>query len=394
MGLIRDLILGTPNQVINDASKGPRFAVDIDSGVLYGTPSLDDYIYRSSRISRRLALTVPAVKRARDLIAASIGQMPIRMIGPDGQATEWSLFEAPESGTAPSITWTRVAEDMLFDGRAWLRPTFIGWHGKPVEVARLDSDTVTVQPRTTTYRSRTGSGTADVWPTDDQLIRIDSPNPGILDAGGRAIRTCLAVGDSTLNVAGGLPPMTYFTPSGDIDPFDSEDDDDDEVQELLDSWQAARAKNATAYVPAALKLEALGWNPEQLQMKDLRDQAILEIARLTGADPEDLGVSTTSRTYQNQQDRRRDLLDFTIGPYLTALEGRLSLTDVTPRGYRASADTSGFLRADDKTGAETDKILIDADVISPDEARDKRGIAGPAPQRRALPAPTEETADA
>src|SRR3712207_9253373 len=64
--------------VVEAAVSGPEFSVDIDSGVLNGTPTIDDFIYRTGRISRAEALRVPAVKRARDLICGAIGQFPDR----------------------------------------------------------------------------------------------------------------------------------------------------------------------------------------------------------------------------------------------------------------------------------------------------------------------------
>ena len=42
------------------------YSVDVDSGVLYGVPTLDDYIYGRAKIARSDALAVPAIKRARD----------------------------------------------------------------------------------------------------------------------------------------------------------------------------------------------------------------------------------------------------------------------------------------------------------------------------------------
>ncbi|HEY9265813.1 MAG TPA: hypothetical protein VIQ11_14540, partial [Mycobacterium sp.] len=85
-----------------------RFGVDVDSGVLYGTPTLDDYIYSRLKVSRDEALAVPAVKRARDLICGGIGQFPLIMVGPDGKPVEWSLLSQPEAGVARSVTITRT----------------------------------------------------------------------------------------------------------------------------------------------------------------------------------------------------------------------------------------------------------------------------------------------
>ena len=59
-------------------------------------------------------------------------------------------------------------------------------------------------------------------------------------------------------------------------------------------------------------------------------------------------MSTTSRTYQNSEQRRQDLLDFTLSAYMKAVEQRLSMADVTPRGYRAKFNLDSFLRGDTK----------------------------------------------
>ncbi|HEY9522841.1 MAG TPA: hypothetical protein VIR33_06355, partial [Thermopolyspora sp.] len=86
----------------------------------------------------------------------------------------------------------------------------------------------------------------------------------------------------------------------------------------------------------------------------------------------------------------------------TAVEGRLSMNDLTPIGYRVKFDTSSFLRLDDQAAASTDATLIGAKVLLPDEAREKRGLEPlglPAPTagqpaRPALPAAQEETSNA
>lgn len=353
-------VLGLP------AAGGPVFASSVDSGVLYGTPTLDDYVFgRVGRISRAEAFRVPAVRRARDLIAGGIGKFPLRLYDPAGKVVPgWSLLEQPEAGIARPVSVTRLAEDLLLDERAWWRITHVGWHGKPAEVLRLLPETVTVQPRRVTYPE----GTAEVWPDVPGLIRFDSPNLGLLE-NSPAIRACVALDRATLNYADGAPPLDYFTPAEGADPVD-----DDDVVEILDGWAEARRQRSTAYVPAALKYNSNGFNPEQLQLAAAREFAITEVARLTGIDAEDLSVSTTSRTYFNAQDRRRQRIEDVLGSYMTAIEGRLSMDDVTPHGYTVGFDTSSYLRLDDAEAATADATLIAARVLDPAEARAKRGL--------------------
>lgn len=380
--------------LIPPAQVGPRFAVDVDTGVLYGVPSLDDLIYGRGAISRDEALRVPAVKRARDLIAGAIGQFPLTVVGPDGRVTTAfspTIIGSPEAGVSSTVSMSRLVEDLLFFGKGWWKTRYLGWHGKPVEVVRLDPATVTVRP---TYKSFP-EGTALVWPDVPGLIRFDSPNDGLLDAS-PAIKAAVALDRASLNaVANGTPPVDYFTPSDGVDPAD-----DEEITDLLDAWATARKTRSTAYVPAGLSYNTAGWDPEKLQLAAAREFAITEVARLTGIDAEDLSVSTTSRTYQNAQDRKRARIEDVLGPYMAAIEDRLSMNDVTPVGYTAKFDTSSFLRLDDAAAATTDATLINAGVLTPNEARAKRGLdpveGGDQPRppaTPALPAP-EETANA
>jgi hypothetical protein len=355
-------------EAVKDVERGRSFAVDADSGVLYGSPTLNDWIFRTGRISRAEALRVPAVKRARDLICGAIGQFPLRVLDPTGKpAANFTpnLFSQPEPGIAPTVTWTRVVEDLLFDERAWLRALSFGWHGYPIEARRLEADSVTVQPEFVYYPE----GSAKVWPERPGLIRIDSPNPGLLSS--PAIRACIALDRATLNHVDGTPPIDYFTPADDQvgDPLTTE-----EVKDLLTEWMENRRDHATGYVPASLKYNVAGWDPEKLQLAEARTFAITEVARLTGLDAEDLSVSTTSRTYFNGQDRRRQRIEDVLGPYMSAIEARLSMPDVTPRGYTVAFDTSSYLRLDDLAAAQTDAVLITAKVLKPDEARAKRGL--------------------
>jgi hypothetical protein len=368
-----------------------RFAVDVDSGVLYGTPSLEDFIYNRLKISRDEALAVPAVKRARDLICGGIGQFPLLLIGPDGKPVEWSLLSQPEAGIAPSVTITRTVEDMLLSERSWWKVTHVGWHNRPAEVLRLDPETVTVQPKYVTYPE----GTARVWPEVAGLIRIDSPNGGLLTAS-VAIRAYIALSRIALRSAEGMPPVDWFEPVAGADPIGIPEGDETQeeadvraVGELLNAWYLARQMRTTAYIPAAVKYNRDGFDPEKLQLAQAREFAITEIARLTGIDAEDLSVSTTSRTYFNAQDRRRSRIEDVLGPYMTAIEGRLSLDDLTPHGYRVVFDTSSYLRLDDQAAAQTDQVLIGAKVLTPDEAREKRGLE---PLGLDAPAPSEPPA--
>lgn len=359
---------------ITAAANGPAFTVDENSidPAVFGLTSYVTPTSIAPRVDRRSALQVPAVKRARDLICGSIGQLPIDLIGPERQAARSRLLEQPEAGIPRSVTMTRLLEDMLLEKIAWWKIEEFGWHTFPVRVSRLNPRDVTVSEDDRRCPQGRPGCTGKVMVKgkhehDENLIRFDSPNEGLLVAGARAIRTCLSLDAAAARYAEEPMPLGYFSPSEGADPDDEEDDE--VITGILDNWKTARQTRATGYVPAALKYNPVQFTPEQMQLADSRQHAVLEIARLAGIDPEELGVSTTSRTYANHFDRRKNFLDFALGPYVTAVQERLSMNDVSPRGYYARFNLDAYLRTDTKSRYEAYKIGIEVGAIDKSEVR-------------------------
>jgi hypothetical protein len=357
----------------------------------FGLDLGDTSVANVATVSRKQALSVPAVKGGRDFICNSLGGLPLHLLDAEGSRIASSLFEQPEPDVPRSVTMSRTFEDMLFESRAWWRVLDRDWRGYPVSVRRLDARSVSVRRDGKVYVSKGGmhSGTAQEWVADRDLIRFDSPTCGLLSAGARAIRTCLLLDEAARRNADGVPPMEVFTAIEGADP------DEDEVEAAMEKYNAAKKKRAATYI-GGVKHNLVGWNPDQLQMADQRQHAVLEIARLLGLDPEDVGVSTTSRTYLNGDTRRQDRITRTLGPYASAVEDRLRMGDVTPRGQIARFDFGAFLRPDDKTrfeayeiglriGATTRERVAQAEGLPVEQVRTPDNI-------RSLPAPEEATA--
>lgn len=327
------------------------------------------------RVARDVALQVPAVLRARNLICTP-ATLPLRYVAPDRSTQTWPLFEQIDPDVPNSVVWAQTYEDLLFEGIAWWKVTSFGWHGYPINATHVPVQAVHV--------AGVGGVPSEVqispdqpWPVDGQVyidglpvgdrevIRFDSPNPPLLTHAARAIRTCLKLDQATALYADDPLPLGYFAPRENAEIGTRE-----EIQDVLDEWEQARSERAWGYVGAALEAKALQWDPEKLQLAEARQHAVLEIARAVGVDPEDLGVSTTSRTYQNSEQRRLDLIDFTLGTWVSAVQDRLSMGDVTPRGYKARVDFGGFLRGDTKTRMETYKIGREVGAYTDDEVRE------------------------
>lgn len=296
------------------------------------------------RVTREQAIQVPAVKRVRDLIAGTLGTLELcQLTKPDFKEVYSALLEQPEDDYARSVTMTRTIEDMLFEGRSWWRIISFGADGFPDRVIRLEANSVTVLRTGRVWVSDIGQaqGISLGYQPDDLLIRIDSPNDPMLLAGARAIRTALALNAAADRMADDPQQVGYVTPKADV-----ELDPDFDVDEALNDMEDARHRRSWGYVGGALELHQMTWSPEQLQFMTQRDYAVLEIARVGGVDPEELGVSTTSRTYANAEQRRLDLIDFTCAAYVNAVQDRLSMNDVTLPGRRVYFEYDAFLRSD------------------------------------------------
>lgn len=293
--------------------------------------------------ARETALSVPAVSRSRNIIAGGIGQLPLAQYtarGVRARSDRAQLVTQPEAGVAPMLTMTETAADLLLDGYSTWRIVGRDANQRPSLVARVDQadqspDVETFRPGYGPPRVRYKGG----YLTDGvDAIIFRSPNPALLFAAQRAIANLLTLDKTSVRNAQGNPPIDWFEPT---DGFSM---DAEEITEFLAAWKSARQAGATGYVPAGLAYQTSGFDPDKAGMGGAKDYAILEIARHAGLDPEYLGVSTTSRTYANMYDRRKFLVDFTLNPYMLAIEQRLSLNDVSAAGNYAKFNVDAFLR--------------------------------------------------
>lgn len=369
------------------------------------TPVLDALAFSRAadlapRVSRALALTVPAVLRARNSYA-TIGTFPLVLTGPDGTASPSALLDQLESTITNGVVIAQTVEDLVFEGIAWWRITEFGWHGYPTKIQRLDPATVSTTPPVGRTPAPLPAGTdprygvvyIDGKPVSGaEVICFNSPNPAVLVAGARAIRRALLLDLAAKMYATNPRFMDYLTPAD-----GAEDIDDDEAADILAKLQAARRREAMVWIPKALKYNTVDApTPVELQLAELQKQASIDLANALGVDSEYLGVSTTSRTYANDVDRRRARLNDVLLPYMDAITQRLSMPDVTPRGYLVSFDIRNFLRANPTERAAVNVQYITAGVLSRQEVRDQEeyGPMPPDAKPTAAPAPVDPPAGA
>ena len=69
------------------------------------------------------------MKRGRDLICGTLGTLRLKKHDARRRVVPSELLDQPEYDVARSVTMTHDVEDMLFEGRAWLRVTEFGVDG-------------------------------------------------------------------------------------------------------------------------------------------------------------------------------------------------------------------------------------------------------------------------
>lgn len=358
---------------------GRRFiGVDDVASVLWGTDGQSIEVLYAPPMPRELALTIPTYLRAHAIIAGGLGQLPLKLTYEDtGEDAPWRWFtREPEPGVVPSVTKAHLISDMIDYEHAWLWTVGTSYE-RGNTYRRLDPSSVPLTPNLIT----TNYGTYEEWPEVPGLIRFDSPIPGLLKYGRRALWSLARLETSALSIATGQPPVDWFEVTDGFNLDDEEGSAENaehpewsEIDEFLYNWREARKKGTTAYIPNGLTYKQSGFNPEQLQLGAARQHAVAEISRLTGIDPEDLALPITSRSYFNAQDRRRHRTDFVQGPYATAFQERASRDDITPRGQTVTFDLTAFLRPDDLTAAQVDETLIRSKVLTRDEVRARRRL--------------------
>lgn len=363
MGRLSRWLFGKAPEAVADVRFDAIGSDDIPAS-FFGLTSYDDPVAPASKVSRRSAIQVPAVKRGRDMVPGVLGTLPVDLLNAENQVVRTSLLEQPEVGIPRSVTLIRTFEDLWFEGVAWWQIIEYGWHGFPTRVKRLDPTTVTVRQDGKVYTTTAGnSGVAWDWVPDADLIRFDGPNDGVLVAGARAIRTALKLDSSASKYADGNQPLDYFTPKDGYDP------EQGDLDEFMGDWDVARSQHATGYVPSWVDYKTAGWNPQQLQLAEARQHAALELARAMGLGPEDLGIPVPTNTYFNAFDRKQHRLQNTLRAFIVAFEDRLSMNDVTPRGYSVRLNLSDLLRSDDQARMTVASQGMFAKVLNPDEAR-------------------------
>jgi phage portal protein BeeE len=306
------------------------------------------YTYREGE-ARNQAVSVPAINRARDLMASVIGCMPLRMYNEVWNELEEEMtrvYLAPRSWlrrpdpTVPYnflMSWT--FDDLYFFGRAFWYITSRTADGYPATFTRIPAGSI-----------NTTDMTAPVWfaPSKEvyfnggmldpaNLVQFLSPTQGLIYSAPNAIETALKVEAARNRNA------SSAIPAGILRQTDGEPLSAQELSDIAAQFNAARMTNQTAALNQYLTYEPSNATPDKMLLIESANYSALEAARIGNVPPYLVGVSTGSYSYQSSQQARADLYIFGVKMYAEAIAATLSMDNVLPRGTYVEFDAEDYL---------------------------------------------------
>jgi len=323
------------------------------------------------RISRQRAMTVPAVARARNLVAGTIGALPLERYN----RFDWRRLPSiplqyqPDPSWPASVFWSYVVDSMVFYGGAYTQVVSLYADNKVQHLRWLDpmlineivdhNNVIVGYNYDGTDLPRSGVGSVVYFPSFED---------GVLSRGGRTLETSISLEEAANRAAQEPAPQVILKNEGVSLPSAK-------IQDLLAGWKAARRERATAYLDASMKIETVGFDPRSQQLVEARQFHASEIARLMNLPEYYLGAQMTSMTYSNVESERRNLVDFSLMPYMVAIENRLNMPDFATRDVVFRFSLESFLRGNALERVDVTVKLLEAGIIDIDEAREFEDLA-------------------
>ena len=331
------------------------------------------YSFTFPVIARRDAMGVPAVKRCRDLLC-TIGTIPLdykkKSTGESIAAPRW-IHQLSKS-QPQFVTISYLVDSLLFYGQAFLeivevyqedgRGASFEWVSNTRITFDLDIHNTFVTQYYVDGSPRPMSGLGS-------LVTFQAFNEGVLNTGSRTIQAAIDI-QKAASVAAATPMATTILKNTGADLPAVE------VQGLLASWKNARQNRSTAYLTSTLEAQNLGFSPKEMMYNEAIQNLATEISRLCGVPSYYLSADqNTSMTYANILDERKQLVALAFQPYISAIEQRLSMDDISTAGHYVKFDLdSTFLRTEPMDRLMVLEKMLSLGLISIEQAMEMEDL--------------------
>jgi len=325
-------------------------------------------------LDRNYAMQVPAVSRCRNLIAGVVSYLPLKLYKKSsGEVLGSPLWlEQPDYRQPRSVTLSWTVDSLLFYGVAYWRVTSqYADDGRPsgFEWVANNRVTFTTNKFGTEVSQYYVDGVEVAASGIGSLVTFQGLTQGVLQTAARTIQSALDLEKAAAVSAQTPMPSGYIKNTG-------ADLPEQQVSGLLAQWKQSRLNRSTAYLTSTLSYETTGFSPKEMAYVESIQYSATQIARAMNVPAYYISADmNNSMTYQNIIDGRKEFVAYSLQPFICAIEDRLSMDDITPRGHVVKfAIEESFLRADTMKRLEAIEKMLQLGLIDVEDAKEMENM--------------------
>jgi HK97 family phage portal protein len=367
MGLLQTLGFKSAEKQTVEAQYAPAV---MDTTYGYGSFNTNSaFGYNGVGIDRNFALQVSSVARCRNLVAGVISSIDLALYkkstGEKLGSPVW--LEQPDQRQPRSVTIAATVDSLMFYAVAYWRTTSLyADDGRPsgFEWVANNRVTYTTNKYGTEVKDYFVDGQLVPMAGIGSLVTFQSLLPGVLQSASTTIKAAWDV-QKAAAVSAATPMATTILKNNGADLPESQ------IQGILAGWNSARRNRSTAYLTSTLSAENIGFSPKEMGYVDFSQYLATEISRAMNVPSYLISADmNNSMTYQNILDGRKEFVAYSLQPYISAIEDRLSMNDITNSSnqVRFAVDDT-FLRVDAKDRLDIIEKMLNLDLIDVDQAR-------------------------
>jgi HK97 family phage portal protein len=370
MGLLQTLGLRNASTPKVEAQYAPA-VMDSSYGIGYFNTGSANSLGVGS-VGRDFAMQVPTVARCRNLIAGVIASLDLglynKTTGKELGKPRW--LEQPDVRQPRSVTMAWTIDSLIFYNLAYWRITEqYADDGRPSRFEWVANNRVTFT--TNKFGTEIEQYYIDgIAVPMESIVTFQGLNGGgVLQTGARTIQASLDLERAAAVSAATPMPTGYIKNTG-------ADLPESQISGLLAAWKSSRMNRSTAYLTSTLSYETTGFSPKDMTYNESLQFLSTQVSRLMGV-PAWMTSSdmNNSMTYQNILDSRKEFLAYTLQPYVSAVENRLSMNDITnsQNVVRFAIDDT-FLRADAMERLNVIEKMLNLGLIDIDQAKEMEDL--------------------
>jgi HK97 family phage portal protein len=326
-------------------------------------PSL--YSSLTLRVSRKDAMSVPSVARARNLICGTVASIPLeyynKRTGEIIAAPRWINQLSKNQPSFVTLNW--MVDSLLFYGNCYLRVTErYQEDGRPSAFEWIANSRVTFT--TDLEGIMITQYYVDANPISmDDIVTIQGLDEGVLERAGKTIQSAIDI-NRAASISAATPMSSGILKNTGADLPSAE------VSGLLAAWKRSRQNNSTAYLTSTLEFQSTQFSPKDMMYNEAIQNLSTEIARAMNVPAYYLSADqNTTMTYANVTEERKQFFALSIEPYIQAIQTRLSMDDISTAGHEvrfAVFDT--FLKQDPMVELQVIEKLLTLGLITTEQA--------------------------